>query len=106
MTRRKVCKLHPPGGEIGVAADDNGVGPLARDRFKSRIDFAPGGGVEDLDLRPLGTSSRFHLSYDRPGLPRIRRIDKHADTNRSGHKLQKKSELLCPQVTRTYLKIA
>jgi hypothetical protein len=68
IARRQVCKLYPPDGEIGVATDKKRLGPLARDRCKSRIDFAAGAGVEDLNLQPDG-ACRFGYLLKWPRRP-------------------------------------
>ena len=99
MTRRKVCKLHPPGGEIGVAADENGVGPLARDRFNAALISRPVVALKIWICGPMARAAASTSANDRPGLRGICRIDEHADTNRSGHKLPQKPKLLCPQLT-------
>jgi hypothetical protein len=53
--------LKPPAIEKCVGADEEGIGPLARDRRKCRIDLVAGAGVEDLDLQPNDASRRFDL---------------------------------------------
>ena len=63
MARRQVDQLDTPAVEEGVAADEEGVGPLAHKSCEGRIDLAAGAGVEDLDLQPHGASSRFHVSH-------------------------------------------
>ena len=55
-------QLDTPGLEEGIAADEEGVGPLAHKSCEGRIDLAAGAGVEDLDLQPHGAGSRFHVS--------------------------------------------
>ena len=57
MARRQVGQLETPGGEKGVGADEEGIGPLARKRCEGRIDLAAGAGVEDLDLQPDGAAA-------------------------------------------------
>jgi len=58
VTRRQEDQWGTPAGEKGVAADEEGVGPLAHKSCESRIDLAAVAGVEDLDLQPNGASSR------------------------------------------------
>ena len=41
----------------GVAADEEGVGPLAHKSREGRIDLAAGAGNENLDLQPHGASA-------------------------------------------------
>ena len=50
LVRRCVGQLNTPVVEEGVAADEEGVGPLAHEGCEDRIDLAAGAGAEDLDL--------------------------------------------------------
>ena len=67
MARCQDGKLYPPGVEERAAADVQRVGSLAHKSCEGRIDLAAGAGLEDLDLQPHGTSSRFHVSQCRLG---------------------------------------
>jgi hypothetical protein len=44
MARRQVGQLDAPAGEYGVAADEDGVGPLAHKSCEGRVDLAAGAG--------------------------------------------------------------
>ena len=99
MARRQVGQLDTPAGEKGVAADEEGVGPLARKRCEGRIDLAAGAGVEDLDLQPHGARSRFHVSQRGLGSRSIGRIDEHGHTSGSGHQLAQQFQPLCRQLS-------
>src|SRR5215475_627774 len=50
-------QLETPAVEEGVAADEEGVGSLARKSRKDPFDLAVCAGVEDLDLQSHGTGS-------------------------------------------------
>jgi hypothetical protein len=58
--------LNPPAVEKSAGADEEGIGPLSHKRCKCGIDLAAVGSVEDLDLQPEGTSSRFDLFLRAP----------------------------------------
>jgi hypothetical protein len=45
----------------GITANEEGVGSLPHYVSESRINFAAGAGVDDLDLQAKGASSRFHV---------------------------------------------
>src|SRR5262249_35056185 len=51
-------QLETPAVEEGVAADEEGVGSLARKGRKDPFDLAVCAGVEDLDLQSHGAGSR------------------------------------------------
>src|SRR5262249_18302254 len=53
VARRQVGKLHPSAVEEGVAANEEGVGPLAHKCCEGRVDLAAGSGVENLDCYQL-----------------------------------------------------
>ena len=91
-------QLDTPAGEKGVAADEEGVGPLAHERCEGRIDLAAGAGVEDLDLQPHGASSRFHVSQRGLGNGSIGRIDEHGHASGRGHQLAQELQPLCHQL--------
>ena len=99
MARRQVDQLDTPAGEKGVAADEEGVGPLAHKSCEGRIDLAAGAGVEDLDLQPHGASSRFHVSQRGLGSRSIGRIDEHGNTSGCGHQLAQEFQPLCRQLS-------
>jgi hypothetical protein len=44
MARPQVGQLDAPAGEYGVAADEDGVGPLAHKSCEGRVDLAAGAG--------------------------------------------------------------
>src|SRR5262249_15781551 len=61
VARRHGAQLNPPAVEKSAGADEEGIGPFAHKRCKCGIDLAAVGSVEDLDLQPERTSSRFDL---------------------------------------------
>ena len=61
------------------AADEEGVGPLAHNGRKGRVDLATGAGVEHLDLQPHGGRSLFRISHNGLGIRSFGRIDEHSD---------------------------
>src|SRR5438105_15471896 len=91
--------LDTPGGEQQVAANEEGVGPLARKSCKGRIDLTAGACVEDLDLQPYGAGSQFHVSHRGLRTRSIGRIDEHGNTSGSGHQLAQEFQPLCHQLT-------
>src|SRR6478672_12848628 len=98
MARRQVDQLNTPAIEEAVAADEDGVGPLAHKSCEGRIDLAAGTDVEDLNLQPHGASCRFHVSHC--GLPKCSgRIDEHRHTRRRGHPLAQEFYSTCTEPT-------
>ena len=97
--RRQLDQLHTPGVEEGVAADEEGVGPLAHKSREGRIDLAAGAGIDDLDLQPHGAGSRFHVSQRGLGIRGIGRIDEHGHTSGCGHQLAQEFQPLCRQLS-------
>ena len=91
-------KLYPPGVEEEAAADVQRVGSLADKSCEGRIDLAAAAGLDDPDLQPHGTSSRFHVSQYRFGAQAISRIDKHGNASCSGHQLAQEFKPLCHQL--------
>src|SRR5262245_50956057 len=85
VARRHGTQLNPPAVEKSAGVDEEGIGPLAHKRCKCGIDLAAVGSVEDLDLQPEGTSSRFDLFLRALARPNNGRIDQHCHTRRSGH---------------------
>src|SRR6516165_2645521 len=61
-------------------------------------DLAAAAGLDDPDLQPHGTSSRFHVSQYRFGAQAISRIDKHGNASCSGHQLAQEFKPLCHQL--------
>ena len=51
MPRREMDQLDMPAAEKGVAGNKKGVGLLGHKSCESRIDLAPGAGVEDMGLQ-------------------------------------------------------
>ena len=90
--------MDTPAGEKAVAADEEGVGPLAHKIREGRIDLAAGAGVEDLDLQPYGASSRFHVSQCGFGIGGTCRIDEHGHASGRGHQLTQQFQPLCRQL--------
>jgi hypothetical protein len=62
MARRKRRKLDAPADEECVGSDEQSVGPVAHECGESRLDFAAGAGVEDLNLQSDGACSFRYLS--------------------------------------------
>ena len=91
-------QVEPAGCEKGVAADEEGVGPLAHKSCEGRIDLSAGAGVEDLDLQSHGASSRFHVSQRGLGIRSIGRIDEHGNASGCGHQLAQEFQPLCGQL--------
>ena len=54
-------QLNTSAVEQEAGADENRVGPLGRKCCESRIDFAAGAGVADLDSQPSGAGRCFDL---------------------------------------------
>jgi hypothetical protein len=86
--------LDPPGVEEGVAADEQGVGPLARKRCEGRIDLAAGAGVKDVQFQPHGAGSRFRVSHRGLGIW-AGRVDEHGNASGCGHQLTQDFQPLC-----------
>src|SRR5262245_22136359 len=57
MASRKKSQLDTPAGEEGVAADEEGVGPLEHESCESHIDLAAVAGVENPDLHPMARAA-------------------------------------------------
>jgi hypothetical protein len=74
-----------------VASDEEGVGALARNGGKSRIDLAARAGIEDVDLQPEGAGRFLSLPQCGLGGRSIGRIDEHGNTNGLGHQLMQES---------------
>jgi hypothetical protein len=91
VTRRQVGKLHPPAVEEGVAANEEGVGPLAHKCCEGCVDLAAGSGVEHLDLQPHGASGELHVSQCALGIRGIGRIDEYGHANGCRHQLTQES---------------
>ena len=84
--------MYAPADEEAVGSDEESIGRLAPNCCESRLDFAAGACVEDLNLQSDG-ASRFGQVAQRGLCGRsIRRIDQHSDTNGFGRKLMKKSQ--------------
>jgi hypothetical protein len=98
VVRRQGGQLHAAAGEESVASDEEGIGTLAREGGKGRIDLADRRGVEDMDLQPEGTGNFLHASQCSLGVCRIGRIDQHGNTNSLGHQLMQESQPLGDQL--------
>src|SRR6266566_9815073 len=99
MADRQRGNLYPPGGEIGVWAEEKRVWPLARKRCEGRVDLPAGAGVEDLHPPPPRTPRGFDLSHLRLRARRISRIDENGDTSHCGHQFAQKFQPLRHQFT-------
>ena len=91
-------KLHAPGVEKRVGANEDGIGALTHKTFKGSIDLAKGAGMEDLDLDPKGGSSRLYIFHRGLGGGRVGRIDENSHTCRSRHHFAQQPEPLCSQL--------
>src|SRR5439155_100023 len=61
LARCQSSKLDAPAGEEPVASDEEGVGPLAHEGGKGRIDLAARTGVENMNLQPEGAGGFLHF---------------------------------------------
>src|SRR6516162_9588852 len=86
VTRRERRKLDAPAREEDITSDVQGVGAIAHEGGKGRLNLAPGGGVEDLDLQSHCTGGFRHVSYAL-GTSDIGRIDQHGNPNCLGQQL-------------------
>src|SRR6516164_1648502 len=86
---RPVCcmldNLNASGGEIGVRADEKGVGVIALERCESKIDLRAGSGFERLDLQSKGAGSRVYASRSCTRSGRIPWIGEYGYSFRGGH---------------------
>ena len=62
VARRQGRKLYGAANEKCVAADEEGIGALARKCGKGRIDLSDRTGIEDLDLQPEGRGGFLRAS--------------------------------------------
>ena len=62
VARRQGGKLDAAAEEECLAANEEGVGVVARERVKGRLDLAAGTGVEDLNLQSKGACCFGYLS--------------------------------------------
>jgi hypothetical protein len=62
VARRQGGKLDSAAEEECLAANEEGVGVVARERVKGRLDLAAGTGVEDLNLQPKSACSCGYIS--------------------------------------------
>ena len=96
MARRQVSQLDAPAVEEGVGADEEGVGPLARERCEGCIDLPAGAGVEDLDLHADGARSRLHVSSRWPRRLRSVGLTSTATRAAAGHQLAQEFQAALP----------
>ena len=62
MAHRERCKLDAPADEEPVGGDEEGIGPVAHEGGKGRLDLAAGAGVENLNLQPESACSFWYVS--------------------------------------------
>ena len=62
VARRQSGKLYGAANEKCVAANEEGIGTLARKCGKGRIDLSDRTGIEDLDLQPEGRGGFLRAS--------------------------------------------
>ncbi|HJZ33564.1 MAG TPA: proton-conducting transporter membrane subunit, partial [Hyphomicrobiaceae bacterium] len=62
VARRERRKLDPPAAEERVASNEQGIGPVARERGEGRLDFPAGARFEDLNLQSEGAGSFRYVS--------------------------------------------
>jgi hypothetical protein len=77
VARRQLDYLDAPVSEKRIAAEEEGVGPLAHERREGRVNFLTGAGIENLDLQPECASSWFHVSQRGLHIRNISRVDEH-----------------------------
>ena len=78
-------------------ADEEGIGPLAREGCEGRIDLAACAGVEDLDLQPDGARSRFARPSVISAIGTLAGLTSKA-TRTTRAQLAQESEPLCVQL--------
>ena len=94
MACGQLRQLHAPRvQECGLSYEDS-VWPVAFDNGKGRIDLAAGAGIENLDLQPDSTSSRFYGFQCGVGICSIDGIDEHGNALSLGHQLTQKFQSL------------
>ncbi len=100
MARRQLGQLNTPGEQEGADPDEEGVGSIAHKSGKRGIDLAASAGVENLDLHPHDSNSRFHVFQHRRRSRSSGRIDEHGNTNGARQKLTQEFQALCSQLDR------
>ena len=83
----------------GVAADEEGVGPLAHESCEGRIDLAAGADVETWICSPMARAAAS-TSLTVVSVCGIGWIDEHGHTSGSGHQLAQEFQSLCRQLSR------
>src|SRR5262249_11650605 len=81
MARRERSKLHPAAGEERITAEEKRVGPLAQYGCEGGMDFLAIPGIEDLNLQPNATGSRFDVPQRGLCGRCVGRIDEHGHTS-------------------------
>src|SRR5262249_1735298 len=69
---RQDGKVHTPGIEEGVGADEEGIDPLAHEVCKGGVDLAAGACVEDLDLQSRGRAGGQMQEFSAGKFHRVR----------------------------------
>src|SRR5260370_41167069 len=95
MARGQRGQLDAPAGEERVRGDEEGIGPLAHERYVGGIDLLTSTGGVKLDLQPKDASSRFKVPARRRRTSNVGRIDKYGDPRGCGHQLMQESQSLC-----------
>jgi ABC transporter substrate binding protein len=90
VARRERGNLHPSADEEGVATDKESPGSVAQERCEGRIDLAAGAGADDLDLKPNGAGSRYHILQRGPG-SEIGGIKEHGNSSGCGTRSRRSS---------------
>jgi hypothetical protein len=98
VARRERGNLHPSADEEGVVTDKESPGLVAQERYEGRIDLAAGAGADDLDLKPNGAGSRYHILQGGPG-SEIGGIKEHGNSSGCGYQVAQEFQPLCCQFT-------
>ena len=90
MACRQLGQLHAPGVQEGRLSYEDGVRSIALDSGKSRINFAAGAGVENLNLQSNSPGSRLYGSQCGLGIRHVGGIDQHGNALGPRHQLTQK----------------
>src|SRR5262245_38780394 len=99
VARRQHGKLNPSALKKWVRADKERVGPLAPDEFEGRLDLEAGAGIQNLNLKPDGASSRRDIPYGSLGIGSICRVDEHGHATGRRHQITQEFQPLCHHLT-------
>src|SRR5262249_4263141 len=74
-------RLDTPGGEHGIGADEQCIGPLAHESCEGRLDLTARADIDDLALQAHGNGSRFNVSHHVLSNRGIAWINEHGNPN-------------------------